>query len=268
VQIGQTGNASTTFRDINPPADAHLFYRVLAVNGQGQGPLSNEIDLVAIPPPPPESACDVPGLTILRDKLGDTSAALGIVQTPAPLGSDLVSFQLAQPYQSDQVPRLVFTIKTDSNPSGTEPAGWSAYVAMKIVKGATTTYKGVHLTYKPTPVFESYTPGPNSSGGVDGRFVTAGSQKPAELGSNYDGPNGKITIIVKASDLGLALGDTINGFVSATSQTSDPASVGAGATALWIATHAPLASATTHTSPACAVCVNDSPDASAARSSH
>jgi hypothetical protein len=233
TQIGETGNASTTFRDIDPPAAAHLFYTVKAINGIGTGSFSNEIDLVAIPPLPVQSVCVVPGLTILSDNAGDTSAALGLVSTPAPLGSDLLSFQLAQPYQGDGIPRLVFTINTDSNPSSTEPAGWSAYVAMKFVRGATTTYKGVHLTFKPTATFESYTPGANNSGGVDGRFVTAGSQKPAEAGSNYDGANGKITIIVKASDLGLAPGDIINGFVSATSQTTDPASVGAGATALY-----------------------------------
>jgi hypothetical protein len=220
VEIGQTGNGSTTYRDIDPPADQHLFYRVEAINGIGTGPLSNEIDLVAIPPLPVQSVCVVPGLTILTDPAGDTSAALGLVSTPAPLGSDLLSFQLAQPYQNDGIPRLVFTINTDANVSNTEPAGWSAYVAMKLVRGATTTYTAVHLTFNPTAIFESYTPGANNSGGVDGRFVTAGSQKPAEASSNYDGANGKITIIVKASDLGLAPGDIINGFVSATSQTA------------------------------------------------
>jgi Fibronectin type III domain len=237
VEIGQTGNASTTFRDIDPPTDQHLFYRVEAINGIGTGPLSNEIDLVAIPPLPVQSVCVVPGLTILSDNAGDTSAALGLVSTPAPPGSDLLSFQLAQPYQNDGIPRLVFTINTDSNPTGTESAGWSAYVAMKLVRGTNTTYQGVHMTFNATsgttPVFESYTPSPNSSGGVDGRFVTAGSQKPAEAGSNYDGPNGKITIIVKASDLGLAPGDIINGFVSGTSQTTDVGGVGAGATTLY-----------------------------------
>ena len=77
VLIGQTGNASTTYRDLNPPTDTHLFYRVQAVNGAGAGALSNEIDLVAVAPPPPQSPCTVPGVTILTDKSGDTSAVLG-----------------------------------------------------------------------------------------------------------------------------------------------------------------------------------------------
>ena len=109
---------------------------------------------------------------------------------------------------------------------------------MKIINGATTTYKGVHMAWKPTspttPIFESYTPGANNSGGVDGRFVTPGSEVPAQPGSSYASPFNKVVIVVKASDLGLAPGDTISGFVSAVSQSTDPgAIVGAGATALY-----------------------------------
>src|SRR5438876_624263 len=84
-----------------------------SVSRAGAGALSNEIDLVAVAPPPPQSPCTVPGVTILTDKSGDTSAVLGIVNTPAPAGSDLLSFQLAQPYQTDNIPRLVFTINAD-----------------------------------------------------------------------------------------------------------------------------------------------------------
>jgi hypothetical protein len=106
---------------------------------------------------------------------------------------------------------------------------------MKIIRGEITTYKGVHMAWNgTTPIFESYTPGPNSSGGVDGRFVTTGSQRAAEPNSSYTAPYDKIIIVVKASDLGLAPGDTISGFVSGVSQSTDPgAIVGRGATALY-----------------------------------
>ena len=77
-------------------------------------------------------------------------------------------------------------------------------------------------------------PAPNNSGGVDGRFVTPGSEVAAQPGSSYASPFRKVVIVVKASDLGLAIGDTISGFVSAVSQSTDPgATVGAGATALY-----------------------------------
>src|SRR6185312_518456 len=106
---------------------------------------------------------------------------------------------------------------------------------MRIVSGTTTTYKGVHMAWNgTTPTFESYTPGPNNAGGVDGRFVTVGSQKAAEPASSYAAPYNKVVIVVKASDLGLNPGDLIDGFVSAVSQSTDPgATVGRGATALY-----------------------------------
>ncbi|MEO7723101.1 MAG: hypothetical protein ABIU29_00200, partial [Chthoniobacterales bacterium] len=239
--IGQTADSSTNYRDQTPPNDEHLFYKVTAVNGINEGPLSNEVDLVITLPPPPQSACEIPGITLLTDPQGDTSFALGLVPTPAPPGSDLANVQLAQPYQSDGIPRLMFTIHTDPNATGTQAPGWSAYVAMKIngddpaTVGTTETeyYRAVRLSYKPTETFESYTPSPNNSGGVDGRFVQAGSEKPAQAGSNYDGATGTITIIVKVSDLDLSVGTIISGFLSATSQTTNPVGGGVSATTLY-----------------------------------
>ncbi len=263
VFIGQTGNASPTYRDLNLPADAHLFYRVLAINAVGESQLSNEIDLVAIVPPPVQSVCLVPGLTILSDKAGDTSAALGVVATPAPPGSDVLAVQLSQPYQADGIPRLIFTIKTDANPTSTEDPGWFAYVTMKIPgpdpaianDPATIHYRGVRLAFKPTATFESYRPSPNNGGTVDGRFVAAGSPMPAEPSSNYDGPNGKITIVVKASDLTLKPGDSIVGFVAATAQTTDPVAAGApAATALYDQAPDSLTFASAYTLPTVGTC--------------
>jgi len=221
VLLGQTGNAKTTFDDTTAdPSVAHYYYVVKAINAIGTGPQSNEVNLIVVVPPPPEDVCALPGLTKLTDPSGDTSAILGIVPTPAPPGSDLLSFQIAQPYASDNIIRFAFTINTDNGESP-QPIGSSWYVAMKIIKNGTTTYKGVHMTWNgTTPTFESYTPAPNSSGGVDGRFVTAGSQKPAEPSSGYAPPFNKVVIVVKASDLGLNPGDTISGFVSGVSQTA------------------------------------------------
>jgi hypothetical protein len=237
-------DSTTTNNTGYNPAAPDYYYFVKAVNSVGVGVQSNEIHLTIIRPPLPESICVAPGLTELTDPAGDPSVTIiNLAPTPAPPGSDLLSFRLTQPYQSDGIPRLTFTINTDANPTSTGPAGSAWYVAMKIpgpdpsVAGDTSTvhYRGVHMSFTnpASPVFESYTPGANSGGGVDGRFVNPGSQKPAEAGSNYDGPNGKITIIVKASDLGLKPGDNIAGFVSGVSQSSDPANVGAGLTALY-----------------------------------
>ena len=235
--LGQTGDAKTTFSDATAdPSVTHYFYVVKAINAIGAGGSSDEVDLTVAVPPPAENVCALPGLTKLSDPSGDTSAILGIVTTPAPPGSDLHSFQLAQPYATDGVVRLAFTINTDAGESP-QPAGSAWYVAMKIPDPAPATtfhYRAVHMAWPGlTPIFESYTPGANSSGGIDGRFVTPGTTRVAETSSSYASPFDKVVIVVKASDLGLSPGDTIGGFVSGVSQSSDPAHIGAGATALY-----------------------------------
>src|SRR5207253_552708 len=81
----------------------------------------------------PDDVCALPALTKLNDPAGHTSPILGIFPSPAPPGSDLLSFQIAQPYAGDNVIRLAFTINTDNGESP-QPPGSSWYVAMKIVK--------------------------------------------------------------------------------------------------------------------------------------
>src|SRR6266704_2154397 len=220
LPLAQTNR--TSFNDTTAdPAVTHYYYVVKAINAVGVGPQSNEVDLTVVAPPPPENVCALPGLTKLTDASGDNHAVLGIVG-PAPAGTDLRSFQIAQPYAADNITRLAFTINTAPGESP-QPIGSSWYVAMKIPDPApaqTFHYRGVHMTWNgTTPTFESYTPAPNGSGGIDGRFVTAGSQRPAEPTSGYAPPYNKVVIVVKASDLGLNPGNTISGFVSGVSQT-------------------------------------------------
>ena len=213
----------TSFDDMTAdPAVTHYYYVVKAVNAAGLGPQSNEVDLMVVVPPPPENVCALPGLTKLTDASGDNHAVLGVAG-PAPDGTDLRSFQISQPYAADGIVRLAFTINTDPGLSP-QLIGSSWYVAMKIpdpLPLPTFHYRAVHMTWNgTTPVFESYTPAPSNGGGVDGRFVTAGSQRPAEPTSGYAPPYDKVVIVVKASDLGLNPGDTISGFVAGVSQTA------------------------------------------------
>src|SRR5438477_10508626 len=162
VLIGQTGVARTDFND--PTADAsvaHYYYVVKAINSAGAGDQSNEIDLPVTPLPAPEDICKAPGLTKLTDPAGDNHVVLGLVGPPTP-GTDLLSFQIAQPLANDGVPKLVFTINTDQG-QAVQPPGSSWYVAMKIPDPPPATtfhYRGVHMTWNgPTPTFESYIPG-------------------------------------------------------------------------------------------------------------
>jgi hypothetical protein len=255
-------DCKTTYDDTTATNSSLTYtYKVTAKNAIGEGTNCGEFSVGLAGPT--ESACTVPGITELTDPSGDTSAAVGLVTTPAPPGSDLLSFQIAQPYEPTGPIKLVFTINTDNGESP-QPPGSAWYVAMQITHGSTTTYKAVHMawlaTSPTTPVFESYTPSANTSGGVDGRFVTAGSQLPADPSSNYVTPFNKVIIVVNASDLGLSPGDTITGFVSGVSQSTDPTQqVGAGATALYDMMPDSLAFTGSYTVNANSVCAPNSP---------
>ena len=214
--IGETVDAVPRYDDYNAdPAVEHFYYTVKAINSQGVGVASNEIDLTVTPRPPVENLCVLPGLTKLTDPSGDSIGGPG---------TDLESLQIGQPFEEGGEVKIAFTINTDPG-IGAQPPSSAWYVAMRVIDGTNTTYKGVRMVYNgATPTFESYTPSPSSGGTVDGRFVTAGSQKPADPSSSYAAPFDKIVIVVKASDLGYGPGTTIAGFVSGVSQTAVVAS--------------------------------------------
>jgi hypothetical protein len=81
---------------------------------------------------------------VLTDPSADTSAALGVVNTPAPPGTDLLSLQISQPAASDGIVRLAFTINTDPGQSP-QPTGSAWYAAVKTPTG----YKAVHMAWNP-----------------------------------------------------------------------------------------------------------------------
>lgn len=231
-----TGATTNKYVDPAPPV-GNAYYYVTALNARGESTHCAELTLtVGLPP---EDVCMVPGLTKLTDPAGDTNATVVLngVTTPVQPGMDLLAMHIAQPYAPDGIVRLTFTINTDANPASAGTPGSGIYSSMKI--GAL--YKGVRMRWATatTPVFESYTPSPNNSGGVDGRFAAAGSVVAAEPTSNYDGPNGVITIVVKASDLGLTPSDVPGahsvdgGFNAGSTVTTDVLALGAGVTDLF-----------------------------------
>jgi PKD repeat protein len=206
----------TSFTDVTFDKNANNHYRVTAVNAVGEGPYCVEL----LPPvaPPLENICKAPGVTHLADAAGDTSAALGVVPTPAGPGMDLLSFQLEQPYAPDGNTKLVFRINTDPGIDPQPPgSGW--YVSFKAPDGK---IRGARMAFAGSePTFFSYIAAAGSAG-TDGRFVEAGSMKPAEPESHYDAAKGLIEIVIKPGDFGLNPGDTITGFNSAVTQTTDP----------------------------------------------
>ena len=212
TQIATVSGGKSQYVDATvDPAVGEYYYEVVAVNGQGAGPASNELGLtVSADPPPPPDPCKAPGLPILTDASGDS-----LTGTP---GTDLKSLQVSQPYSSDGSLKLRFQLNTDPGLSQQPPDSYW-YVSFRETDG---TVHGVRMWFDPNapsvPTFQSYVAGGNTSGGVDGRFVKSGSAKPADPSSFYDPTTGTIVIVASAADLGLQGGDTIIGFNAASVQ--------------------------------------------------
>jgi PKD repeat protein len=211
VQIATVSGSKTRFVDATADLDVPFYYYELdAVNALGTSPISNELAMevtfLFI-----EDACEVPGLTTLTDASGDN--------VPATPGTDMRSFQLAQPFAGDGNIELRFQINTDSGIQPQPPQSFW-YVSFRtpddIVRGARMVFKETSPT---TPIFESYIAGPNNSGGIDGRFVADGSEIAAT--GFYDSANGTIVISVPIGDLGLSPGDLVRGFNSGSVQPAD-----------------------------------------------
>jgi hypothetical protein len=161
-------------------------------------------------PEPPRDPCQVPGVRLLTDASGDSLTGTS--------GTDLQSLWLSQSVGADGKVKLRFQLNTDPGSTTQLPDSYW-YVSFKAPDG---TVHGVRMWFSPnapsTPTFQSYVAAPNSSGGVDGRFVTSGSEKPADPTSSYNAASGAIVIVVAAGDVGLNSGDTISGFNSAAVQ--------------------------------------------------
>lgn len=219
-QIASVAGTKTRFVDSTADPDvAEYFYQVVAVNGLGAGPASNELGL-EVTEEVVENFCEAPGVTTLTDASGDS-----LTDTP---GTDLRSFQLSQPFAEDGNVRLRFQINTDPGIQPQPPQSFW-YVSFRtpdeVVRGVRMVFKE---TSPVTPTFESYIAGASSGGIVDGRFVEDGSEIPAE--GFYDTQSGTIVISVPIGDLGLSAGDLVRGFNSASVQPADTPVAGAALT--------------------------------------
>jgi hypothetical protein len=220
TQIATVLGTKTTYEDAAVSSSVPTYYyKVVAVNAQGSSPASNEAGLVVSNLTPP-NPCKAPGATILTDPTGDSLTGVS--------GTDLKSLEVSQPYQSGGSLKLRFELDTDPGLNPEAPGSYW-YVSFKDPDGSV---HAVRMWFDPSnptvPTFESYIASGNTSGTVDGRFVKAGSEKPADASSSYDPTNGTIVLIATASDLGLAPGDAIVGFNAASVQ---PASTPVGGAA-------------------------------------
>ena len=228
----------TTYDDTTATSDIQYFYRVTALNSEGESTNCGEFPVGL--PPAVGNVCLIPGLDILpSENPADVDSGSGGTSPAGGPGTNILNVQLAQPFipnSSDPI-LLVFTLNTDPNPSGTQPTGTAFFVSMNTPTAGEV--RGVRMAFKATPppggspgdpTFESYTVRGNSAGGKDGRFSDPATLKPAEAGSSYDGPSGRITIVVKASNLLAAPGQALTGFNAAVTETTDFGGLGTGAT--------------------------------------
>jgi hypothetical protein len=201
-----SGNTNTKYLDTAAPSGS-VFYYVKAVNGPvagtmytgGEGNHCGEVSVSA----PTQSPCIVPGVTV--------------VQNSRPAADDMqaihhiLSTSVAYPFTSTSNPdKLVFTIKVQSLATPLTPN--SFYYTTFTIDGAAPaagTVHGVRMIVDATGMsatFESYVADAGGASTYDGRFVVAGSSKPALAGSNFT-PDGTITIIVSPSDVGVPATD-------------------------------------------------------------
>ncbi len=163
-----------------------------------------------------QSACGE--VTLLEDPAGDWSGTVGGLtgQGAGLPEQDLLGLTLAQSDANGEA-LLTFRILTAGAPLAAPLPNAAWFSSFETPDGVV---YGVRLQTDPTGAesFFSYIGGANNAGGVDGRFVEAGSEKPAEAGSEF-GADGAIKIIVKASNVGLTeAGQTIGPFNAATVQ--------------------------------------------------
>jgi|GEM_PF-1658390 len=208
--------AATKYDDTTAIAASSTYqYRVSAVNLNGTGTPSN----VVAPPLPTENICVAPGLTVAKDGTGDTVSVVTVLGqspgAPVPPAADLTLLTASEPYLTGGQLSMTFQLKTASTDGSLPPSSvWftsfrnsanAAYAVRMITDSAG------------TPRFESYKVKADSNGNYRGDFVD-GTPVPALAGSGYAPATGVITIIVRASDIGVtAAGQSITSLLSISS---------------------------------------------------
>lgn len=148
-------------------------------------------------------ACALPGEIVLTDPAGDAALGTGLLPNPLAL-HDYTELSIAELEDEDGAPLLAFRLKVaafDQDPlrstgyfsSFVDPFGVVRGVRMNIDLMGEISY----FSYVASGSLDT------GDGGItDGRFVEAGTERPAAAGSGFT-PDGEILIIVRPQDLNL-----------------------------------------------------------------
>lgn len=196
-------------------AAATYRYRVSAVNLHGAGPASNTVAPVL----PTENICVSPGLTVLSEGTGDAINVVTVLGQPAgapvPAAADLTLLTVSEPYLAGGALTLSFQLKTAAKGDALPPdTAW--FTSFKNDAGVVYAVRMI-TNATGTPRFESYKVAAGSNGARRGDFVE-GAPKPAQAGSGYAPATGLITIVVRASDIGVTAGQSITSLLAISSK--------------------------------------------------
>ncbi len=182
----KTDYDDATATDLN----ADYIYKVSATNSVGESATCMEFPVGVAGPQ--ESACSLPGITILTDATGDATDMLP--------GHDVQSLQVAEPF-SFAANKVVFTLKMADLTTLPPDTEWPI-----TFNGADSINYTVRMTNSPV---DGYVTGPP----LFQVGPTVGTKVPADAASNYS-TDGTITIVVPRSAIGNpAVGQQITGFL-------------------------------------------------------
>ena len=230
VQIGtQVGNKTTYNDRTADPNVASYSYKVIAMNAQGSGPVSNNVILTVGPRIQATGACSIPGVEVLTDPTGDESDQVS--------QHDITSISVAEPLDNattGSASKLYFTIKVADLTAPIVPGWrWSIRFTVPGYPPPANPFIGAQEDWQvsmdtsdgPTPVFTYGTTGVFQ--GAARFFVTLGN---LDAASNVQ-PDGTITMVLPKSVFpGIQPGAAINVALASVRATVPSAFPGTGGT--------------------------------------
>lgn len=182
---------NTKYIDSSGIPATQYFYRVTAVNAEGEGAFCGEVSTTAAPPS--ETPCQLPGRTMVDDPAGDQTGA------PANTGLDITKVSVAEPFLNSCSNQLVFTMKVGDLTVLPQQARWTMFFSRTDASMNSTEYfvsMNSDDTGNPTAVTFNYGHTSIGAGGV--RTLTTDGV--ADTGSTFS-TDGTIIILISNSKL-------------------------------------------------------------------